>query len=171
MFISYYLFFFFFFQAEDGIRDVAVTGVQTCALPILHVEHHQRHQHVLRIDLIDRLLAFVKVRRRIDVSAPLADVAELIDVETVLRDRVERAHLHLTEALPVRRVGTERVREINEALGGERSIEARQGRSWPRGGAVARRVRGGGPPPRRPRCPPRGPPPPPGARGHARERA
>src|SRR2546422_415875 len=28
------LFFFFFFQAEDGIRDVAVTGVQTCALPI-----------------------------------------------------------------------------------------------------------------------------------------
>src|SRR2546429_2100256 len=25
---------YFFFQAEDGIRDVAVTGVQTCALPI-----------------------------------------------------------------------------------------------------------------------------------------
>src|SRR5207249_9680354 len=28
------LFFFFFFQAEDGIRDRNVTGVQTCALPI-----------------------------------------------------------------------------------------------------------------------------------------
>src|SRR3989440_313558 len=28
--------FFFFFQAEDGIRDLIVTGVQTCALPILH---------------------------------------------------------------------------------------------------------------------------------------
>src|SRR5947209_9396270 len=27
--------FFFFFQAEDGIRDIGVTGVQTCALPIL----------------------------------------------------------------------------------------------------------------------------------------
>src|SRR2546426_6641086 len=26
--------FFFFFQAEDGIRDYKVTGVQTCALPI-----------------------------------------------------------------------------------------------------------------------------------------
>src|SRR5476651_481874 len=26
--------FFFFFQAEDGIRDIGVTGVQTCALPI-----------------------------------------------------------------------------------------------------------------------------------------
>src|SRR5207249_8997275 len=29
--------FFFFFQAEDGIRDRNVTGVQTCALPILHL--------------------------------------------------------------------------------------------------------------------------------------
>src|SRR5256886_15022815 len=28
--------FFFFFQAEDGIRDLTVTGVQTCALPILN---------------------------------------------------------------------------------------------------------------------------------------
>ena len=30
----YYVVFFFFFQAEDGIRDYKVTGVQTCALPI-----------------------------------------------------------------------------------------------------------------------------------------
>src|SRR5256886_11801987 len=30
MFVVY----FFFFQAEDGIRDLTVTGVQTCALPI-----------------------------------------------------------------------------------------------------------------------------------------
>src|SRR2546425_3753063 len=31
---AYILFYFFFFQAEDGIRDKLVTGVQTCALPI-----------------------------------------------------------------------------------------------------------------------------------------
>src|SRR2546427_8155675 len=32
---------FFFFQAEDGIRDLTVTGVQTCALPILdRLESH-----------------------------------------------------------------------------------------------------------------------------------
>src|SRR5438874_8187446 len=31
---AFYVFFFFFFQAEDGIRDLYVTGVQTCALPI-----------------------------------------------------------------------------------------------------------------------------------------
>src|SRR2546429_4233471 len=39
---------FFFFQAEDGIRDVAVTGVQTCALPIsqrgaLYDKHAERN--------------------------------------------------------------------------------------------------------------------------------
>src|SRR2546421_7698483 len=39
MFVAFYRLcilrcFFFFFQAEDGIRDLIVTGVQTCALPI-----------------------------------------------------------------------------------------------------------------------------------------
>src|SRR5207248_8070706 len=34
--------FFFFFQAEDGIRDRTVTGVQTCALPICHREWRTR---------------------------------------------------------------------------------------------------------------------------------
>src|SRR5260370_23589151 len=33
------VFFFFFFQAEDGIRDSSVTGVQTCALPISMLDH------------------------------------------------------------------------------------------------------------------------------------
>ena len=34
LFFCFLFFFFFFFQAEDGIRDTSVTGVQTCALPI-----------------------------------------------------------------------------------------------------------------------------------------
>src|SRR5207249_7598200 len=34
LYLIYFFFFFFFFQAEDGIRDRNVTGVQTCALPI-----------------------------------------------------------------------------------------------------------------------------------------
>src|SRR5260370_13271284 len=40
----------FFFQAEDGIRDSSVTGVQTCALPILgllHRLHEQGHTIIL----------------------------------------------------------------------------------------------------------------------------
>src|SRR2546429_7241362 len=36
--------FIFFFQAEDGIRDVAVTGVQTCALPISQMKEGGMYQ-------------------------------------------------------------------------------------------------------------------------------
>src|SRR2546426_8436076 len=35
---SLHLLLFFFFQAEDGIRDYKVTGVQTCALPIFYFQ-------------------------------------------------------------------------------------------------------------------------------------
>src|SRR4051794_41243107 len=38
----YFFVVFFFFQAEDGIRDGRVTGVQTCALPILSSVHSSR---------------------------------------------------------------------------------------------------------------------------------
>src|SRR5260370_30988561 len=38
------VFFFFFFQAEDGIRDSSVTGVQTCALPISTIDDTLRHR-------------------------------------------------------------------------------------------------------------------------------
>src|SRR3712207_8134133 len=59
----------FFFQAEDGIRDIGVTGVQTCALPIC---------------LIDELLAslrgsqrdIARLSERADASAVRADSAE-----------------------------------------------------------------------------------------------
>src|SRR2546427_8340415 len=41
---------FFFFQAEDGIRDLTVTGVQTCALPISWSARGRRYEtsHVER---------------------------------------------------------------------------------------------------------------------------
>src|SRR3712207_9294635 len=35
----------FFFQAEDGIRDIGVTGVQTCALPIFSNLLENAHRH------------------------------------------------------------------------------------------------------------------------------
>src|SRR5688572_32376146 len=52
-----FVFFFFFFQAEDGIRDLTVTGVQTCALPIL--PRHQRAE--VRARRLPR--SFVEARR------------------------------------------------------------------------------------------------------------
>src|SRR2546430_6268887 len=56
------LFVFFFFQAEDGIRDLTVTGVQTCALPISHGGSARRNRggrHGARStggDLLSRLV-------------------------------------------------------------------------------------------------------------------
>src|SRR2546429_3269950 len=52
------LFVFFFFQAEDGIRDVAVTGVQTCALPIFS----NRRMRLLR--------SFHRVKNKLPVLFP-----------------------------------------------------------------------------------------------------
>src|SRR5947208_12162352 len=42
----FFFFFFFFFQAEDGIRDDLVTGVQTCALPICRVPQDPAGVHL-----------------------------------------------------------------------------------------------------------------------------
>src|SRR5258707_62167 len=44
-----YLLGYFFFQAEDGIRDIGVTGVQTCALPILDEFRHLEHGGEIRL--------------------------------------------------------------------------------------------------------------------------
>src|SRR6266481_7923709 len=41
---------FFFFQAEDGIRDGTVTGVQTCALPIYRLRDRRAAAAVGRLD-------------------------------------------------------------------------------------------------------------------------
>src|SRR5690606_39771476 len=38
---------YFFFQAEDGIRDFHVTGVQTCALPISNLAQYNQLQQML----------------------------------------------------------------------------------------------------------------------------
>src|SRR2546430_10058582 len=71
---------FFFFQAEDGIRDLTVTGVQTCALPICRPD-------VPRIE--------VKLDGKYDATA-------IIDSGAVL-SIVSRS---LAAAVPARRLGT-----------------------------------------------------------------
>src|SRR5258708_33548928 len=54
--------FFFFFQAEDGIRDDLVTGVQTCALPIAtHVPDLVAHSR-WPLRLLDRMGLLRRVR-------------------------------------------------------------------------------------------------------------
>src|SRR2546430_4729998 len=46
---------FFFFQAEDGIRDLTVTGVQTCALPILSSFRTDRDRAIAGLMLLSGL--------------------------------------------------------------------------------------------------------------------
>src|SRR6266704_2312346 len=68
----------FFFQAEDGIRDRNVTGVQTCALPIWAV--------LIMRDVL---------------QWPAAEVAELLGVTTTaVNSGLRRARAQLAEALP-----------------------------------------------------------------------
>src|SRR2546430_5435118 len=55
---------FFFFQAEDGIRDLTVTGVQTCALPIFG-ERHQRAAQSRRAVREHTLQQFAVMCRRV----------------------------------------------------------------------------------------------------------
>src|SRR5256884_6437589 len=65
--------FFFFFQAEDGIRDVAVTGVQTCALPISFsksIDNASSFESILRpiCDRCNRALSLFDARHRFVLS-------------------------------------------------------------------------------------------------------
>src|SRR5256886_17381775 len=73
--ISDVICFFFFFQAEDGIRDLTVTGVQTCALPISCDD--LTHNIATRLNQ-----SFITPFDREDIymmSKALDDVVDLID--------------------------------------------------------------------------------------------
>src|SRR3712207_6666528 len=52
--MSYIYLLFFFFQAEDGIRDIGVTGVQTCALPIWSRQACEALQYVHEQQIVHR---------------------------------------------------------------------------------------------------------------------
>src|SRR5215813_12399536 len=74
---------FFFFQAEDGIRDADVTGVQTCALPIyderLYKTPKEREEEARR----DPILAFARVLqdRKVATAQFLEAMREEVDRE------------------------------------------------------------------------------------------
>src|SRR2546422_6634208 len=87
--VSYEL--IFFFQAEDGIRDVAVTGVQTCALPIStqglardFAREAERMLQVERVGLGEGVGALVPLERHAHSAALDAAVIEHLEQPTVL---------------------------------------------------------------------------------------
>src|SRR3712207_9004055 len=71
---------FFFFQAEDGIRDIGVTGVQTCALPIFRVRRRRLtmaargQREFFAVRTLDEALAGFRPSRRTRIeTVPLDD--------------------------------------------------------------------------------------------------
>src|SRR2546427_6028072 len=81
------IFFFFFFQAEDGIRDLTVTGVQTCALPIFPelLEDFDRSRALVHFPLSESfgLVVAEALARSLKVFAArvggIVDITERID--------------------------------------------------------------------------------------------
>src|SRR5256885_5031393 len=60
---------FFFFQAEDGIRDYKVTGVQTCALPIFRRVAAEMHGDVvLPFDLVPEMVLVPRRQGIVDIE-------------------------------------------------------------------------------------------------------
>src|SRR2546426_12596431 len=83
----------FFFQAEDGIRDYKVTGVQTCALPI------SDHDDAVHAMLAEPPEGAVSALRRLELGgtcAPEHGAAELQDARDVAR--AERLELAVDQA-------------------------------------------------------------------------
>src|SRR5690349_21908461 len=76
----------FFFQAEDGIRDLYVTGVQTCALPIWTRRHGDHPRLALRGVAMGRCAAVPRNRPR--ASSRLALVAQARDSSPAPRGSV-----------------------------------------------------------------------------------
>src|SRR5256886_13145428 len=70
----------FFFQAEDGIRDLTVTGVQTCALPIF-----------LGLSFVRRAADIERLRASIDGAAPIVAKIEHPEALTHIDEIVRTA--------------------------------------------------------------------------------
>src|SRR5437588_7807857 len=70
--MMFFCVFFFFFQAEDGIRDHCVTGVQTCALPICDRNGFERLSIELDHDALAPVYETVaRVKDRLDPEIAL----------------------------------------------------------------------------------------------------
>src|SRR2546426_7273807 len=83
---------FFFFQAEDGIRDYKVTGVQTCALPILDDPPARLVRLHPRADLVERELEQAQID---DVAGVRADLNPVPHLERAAPD--DRSEEHTSE--------------------------------------------------------------------------
>src|SRR5690606_25727864 len=79
------IFSIFFFQAEDGIRDFHVTGVQTCALPIFGSTTYKEYRTYFEKDR-----ALLRRFQKIDINEP--SVADTVKIMEGLKPYFEKHH-------------------------------------------------------------------------------
>src|SRR5207249_7204274 len=108
--------FFFFFQAEDGIRDRNVTGVQTCALPI-YEDVEVQARGLISEALALGVLPTDDVTGRLEVHQALEQVVGRPSAPVAVDDTVARSE--------ERRVGKEC--RSRSARGGQRAQERARG--------------------------------------------
>src|SRR5438445_1935446 len=93
--------FFFFFQAEDGIRDIGVTGVQTCALPILLWLSQEEQGYLSEA-------AMKEIAGLLGLTPP--QVYETVTFYTMLnRQPIGKHHIQVCRSLMCALVGTEQL--------------------------------------------------------------
>src|SRR2546430_16790950 len=98
---------FFFFQAEDGIRDLTVTGVQTCALPICPGNAYEKLRDAgvhtgfgdewIRVGGVKRAADGSASERTMRMSTPYVgtnDYGILTMTQQEIHDATEDAHRH-----------------------------------------------------------------------------
>src|SRR5256886_3848125 len=119
-------FVFFFFQAEDGIRDLTVTGVQTCALPIFSIgvapldTEAGELMHSLAAAETACKAAKDRGRNRVEVyeSGDASLVRRFTDIKVLgqLRTAIDEGRLWLAAQLTLPFAGAERQRPHFELL-------------------------------------------------------
>src|SRR5947207_5409163 len=144
---------FFFFQAEDGIRDHCVTGVQTCALPILprvlifllmgfiSSSHQRRASRFLPRVLIFLLMGFISSSHQRRASRFLPRVLIFLLMGFISSSHQRRASRFLPRVLIFVLMGVIRSLAFRDPGGGSRALQARS--------SAGRPVRGQIPGPRR----------------------
>src|SRR5256884_9261158 len=89
---------FFFFQAEDGIRDVAVTGVQTCALPIFSRVLAESAKEAGAVIRTEAEVAEIRIKDGAGAGGVLKDGEEIAVEAGVFRGDPQSTLFHLIDS-------------------------------------------------------------------------
>src|SRR3712207_4993676 len=122
------MFLFFFFQAEDGIRDIGVTGVQTCALPISYRFREEDAQDEI-LELLDKFgdqaaeSEIIEIKGMILVQSSLDPIAVIDNLKQLVASEPWQVR-YVLRVLPVQVVVPTRLDTIKQ---GARNLVKKMG--------------------------------------------